>query len=106
HNKFYDDCVKDYKKLDLLKKDFLKEVNFDIWRAMDRIDVRSTYDEKLYFYWYQKEKILRITLDKISESSHLDALNNDEKLNDAIQSALLKVYRYDGKFEFEDGIPF
>lgn len=104
-NDFYVDVVKDPKRADVLVADFRKEVRWDIrWALVDK-KLPAPDTDKIDFYWSDRNGQIQIY--GPFGSTGAQALNKDERVKGKVAAALKKIYRYTGKFEFDDDdIPF
>lgn len=108
--KFYQDIFLDSGKVDIYWKDFCKELNWHFnytlihalgYKSADRVDT---------FSWDFENNTLKIHFNgfyDIKDSDFLAQVNSQEELKKATEKALLKYFRYSGKFQFDnDYLPF
>lgn len=103
-NEFYVDIVQDSKRVETLISDFRKEVRWEIRWSLIEKKLPAPDTDKINFYWSDKDAQIQIY--GPFGSAGVQALNEDDKLRGKVSAALQKVYRYTGKFEFDDDIPF
>jgi hypothetical protein len=103
-NAFYDSIMKDPKKVDLFKEEFIRKLELALRRTSFTSDRRPTSEVKIHsLLWNIEKSVLQI--DTSSEEEDLELLNGYEYKISTGQ--LLKtIYRYQGEFEFINDIPF
>lgn len=102
--KFYDNILSDFKRTNVLKKEFEREVLWTYNQFYKRQFSTEGKIENIYFY-HQEGAALRIALEVPSEA--VEFFNKHERVKATTKNALRWIYRYSGDFVFEeDTIPF
>ena len=66
-------------------------------------------DVRLLYYYNKKEALLEIKIDTPYNTLTRELINHmniNKDLKDITNKALIKVFRYEGRFVFTDGLPF
>lgn len=101
---FYKDAYKKYRKSSLLYED----LRFALSGKLNSAYYKSTGEwidfKEVSIFWDDKKQIVTIDFDFNFEV--IDRMNASKECMDIGKAALLKVYRYEGDFEYAVGIPF
>lgn len=101
---FYLDIVEDPRRVDTLLEAFRKEIlSFIKWHALSERGVTENFDVT-GLYYSKRKGMLDISFDVASEV--IKVLKESGEINKKVATALKKVYRYTGPFEFIEDIPF
>lgn len=101
---FYRDLVKDSRRVDVLLDAFKKEIlSFIKWRALTEGGVTENIDVVGLDYSKDLSK-LYVSFDVGPEV--IKVFEESDDINRRVATALKKVYRYTGPFEFIEDIPF
>lgn len=102
---FFDGVVEDAKRRNVLFEDF-KAAVFSRLRLRLNKEYRGNgrLPSELTMYWRKKSKDIAVCLDVPEE--RIDFLNGDAEANSIVKSAFESIYKYSGKFVFEDDLPF
>lgn len=107
YEKFYNDAYKAPRKSDLISADLFKAIFPSLRRSRADFDRKYLEIKLCWVIWNKNKERLEIGLDTEGVTDALvKHLHADEKLTAATKAALLSVYKYTGKFIFEDGIVF
>lgn len=98
HNQFFNQILKDDRKLDLFEEELLKVLSRQIASKAD------LYIKKLFVFGTPKEESINIWIPDL-DKEQIEFLNTNAFVVSSTKEALRKLYRYDGKFRFID-IPF
>lgn len=111
-NQFYADVLKLEKKSDIFKKQFISSVSlYYSWALRDlRLSPPKREDLYIYFEWDKEKEILKIGVYGDGLYEHSDRIfkyfNTEKDVQKTTREALLKFYRYEGKFVFDEVMPF
>lgn len=104
YSSFYEGVLDDYGRKAVLIDDFRRELSFTIsWQLRNEKFVDDDASA-LSVHW--NDKINQVELNLYLEDSEILFLNEDERVQDCVKDALLKVFRYEGPFNFTNEIPF
>jgi len=107
YGKFYIDAYKVSRKSDLISDDFFKAILPTLRRSRADFDRKYSEIKLCWVIWNKSKELLEIGLDTDEITYSLtEHLNNDGKLIATTKDALLSIYKYTGKFIFEEGIAF
>jgi hypothetical protein len=104
-NSFYNDAIKSYIKVNLLSNEFKNEIAKDIVIASGYELNNEIVKNSLFINWEEAKQYLRIF---VTEDEVLcEKLRLNEKLISRTKDALLKIFHFSGKFNYEtDPLPF
>jgi hypothetical protein len=105
-NSFYDEILKDFRRVNVLIEKFRLKVGWSIYWAVKQEFGTQINTETISLAWHKKGKYAEVTL-VVDDESVLERLNQDSELKQKVSAALKEVYRYSGEFQFAvDDIPF
>ena len=100
YDEFFVDIVKDSKRLDIFKEQFLRLVRFPI-RARIRQAKQETVEIKSpWIFWSEKRGQLELSFDV--PDGVAEFMNVDEKVREILAGALNTTYQYTGTFVVDD----
>ena len=104
-NAFYDEILKDFRRIDVLIEEFRSKVGWSIyWVVKQELGIQISV-ETIYLSWNKKGKYAEVTL--VSEQPVVESLNKNIAIKQKVSAAFKEVYRYSGEFLFAvDDIPF
>ncbi|NLD37822.1 MAG: hypothetical protein GX654_13225 [Desulfatiglans sp.] len=106
YKKYFIDCIKDEKKIELLLTEFNKSVRWEIYKVLrDQRNYKQIKDVTRIFWDSEKDRAA-IIVDGVWEAEDLKALNYSIELGVVIKDALKKIYQYEGAIFFDYDIPF
>lgn len=102
---FYQDVVKDGKRVGALMDEFRRDIRFHVrWPFIEK-NLKAPGVDSMYMYWNAGKEALEIYGELGEVGTEL--LNSDANAKGHVAKALEKVYRYRGPFYFgDDDIPF
>lgn len=104
-NDFFKNIFDDYKRWSILREDFLRKVKRDINYNLINIGYRGDEIISLFFDWDKTKNILNIKIK--CEESFIYSLNENQVLKKEVSSALKKIYRFTGDYQFAvDDCPY
>ena len=104
-NSFYQDIVKDSKRLNMIIEDFRKQAGGNIRLPLIQNGHKAPDAASINLYWNELKGSLQVYAPFGSEG--VSILNDDTQVRTRIANTLKSIYRYSGAFEFEDDdIPF
>jgi hypothetical protein len=104
YDDFYHDVTKNAKRVAVLIDEFRKKIRGDIRLLFMQKKLKPPEDDLIDVYWSDTSASVTIYGTFGEDGARL--LNADVNTKKNIASALLKVFRYQGPFEFIDDIPF
>ncbi len=105
HTSFYKDIAEDSERLEVLIDDFREQIGWFISWRLEHHHEKPIKSTAINLYWNAKKRSLQIFAPYGVDGERV--LNADAKARERVAKALKNVYRYTGKFEFEDDdIPF
>jgi hypothetical protein len=104
YDDFYNDVIKNPKRVAVLIGEFRKKIRMDIRLLFMQKKLKPPEDDLIDVYWSKESASVRIGGFFGEDGEGI--LNADINTKKNIASALLKVFRYQGPFEFIDDIPF
>ncbi len=104
-NAFYDEILKDYKRVNVLIDEFRSKVGWSIYWVVKQEFGTQINRETISLWWGKKGKYAEVAL--MDDTVVVESLNRNSELKQKISAALKEVYRYSGEFKFVvDDIPF
>lgn len=103
-NDYFRAPLKDVEKSKILLDEFRNAVYWDLLIAIKKMGKGHLEKADIDLGWNSSLNCPGVEL--AGDSAMIDGLNENQNLKRFIQSALNKVYRYQGDFIFEEGIPF
>ncbi|NMM50337.1 hypothetical protein [Marinigracilibium pacificum] len=102
---FFVDILKNDRKVELLKPEFLEEILDPLYEASSYSVSKESVSKYLELIWDIDGEIVRIYLNE--EQKIIDRLNDSDSFCIKTKEALNKIYRYDGGFIYSsDNLPF
>ena len=107
---FYENIFYDDKKVQM-KWDVFED--YILWKVKSILTndnvITPSDDVRLLYYYNKKEALLEIKIDTPYNTltrEFINHMNINKDLKDITYKALIKVFRYEGRFVFTDGLPF
>lgn len=98
---FYSGLMEDSARRKVLQADFVKKIQFYVAMCLGR---KYSDASEISVRWDTEEK--QVWLGVPFFGTDIEKLNNNERLTTAVEKALKDVYRYEGKFSFDEDVPF
>lgn len=104
-NAFYDEILKDYKRVNMLIDEFRSKVGWSIYWVVKQAFGTQINREAISLWWNKEGQYAEVAL--MDDGAVVESLNRNSELKQKISAALKEVYRYSGEFKFAvDDIPF
>ncbi len=104
YDNFYDDILKDHKRVNVLIENFRREINWIVPFLLERRFGKLFDINNMSVYWMDKSNDARVGISFPEDI--LDFMNQSNDIKKYVAKAFKKIYRYEGSFHFEDDIPF